>query len=199
MLSLTMLQRLLSSTTTTIPRLQRQIDQYGRRIRIHTTCKVSYVTVNNKYNVSVYVHWPYCRQLCPYCAFNKYRQPTNYSYRDELRMQNALVTELKHALNAYTPYKPSITSIYFGGGTPSLAKPSTLEAVINTIQQHANLTSNAEISLEANPVAFDMELMRSFKSIGINRISLGVQALNDHDLKWLGREHTRRDALHRLN
>ncbi|KAI9593160.1 hypothetical protein BDF19DRAFT_424615 [Syncephalis fuscata] len=183
--------------------LTKQVDNrlhklFTRSGCITTTRSIQTITTtsaSNERDISIYIHWPYCRKLCPYCAFNKYRQPRNYSIDNELPMQAALVAETKQALTSYAPYTPRINSIYFGGGTPSLAKPSTLEAVINTIGQYATVPNNVEISLEGNPVLFDTNRMQSFKDIGINRISLGIQALNDKDLKWLGREHTVQDAL----
>ncbi|CAI2171235.1 13211_t:CDS:2 [Funneliformis geosporum] len=91
-----------------------------------------------------------------------------------------------------------IHSVYFGGGTPSLALPSTFEAVLNTISNEFTLPSNAEITMEGNPTSTETKKLQEFHAIGINRLSLGLQSLNDSELKRLGRDHTSREAIDAL-
>eukprot|EP00112_Aurelia_sp_Birch-Aquarium-sp1_P018314 Seg4353.3 transcript_id=Seg4353.3/GoldUCD/mRNA.D3Y31 product="Radical S-adenosyl methionine domain-containing protein 1 mitochondrial" protein_id=Seg4353.3/GoldUCD/D3Y31 len=135
---------------------------------------------------SVYVHWPYCKHICPYCNFNKYKSH-NVDHR---RMRTCLQSEIKRQLNQNDIHM--INSVYFGGGTPSLCEISTIESVINDTKEFHQGINDFEISLEANPSS--TEQLRSFKDAGINRVSIGVQALDDKDLQKLGRDHTVRDA-----
>ncbi|XP_014784514.1 radical S-adenosyl methionine domain-containing protein 1, mitochondrial [Octopus bimaculoides] len=140
-------------------------------------------------NASIYVHWPYCAKRCTYCNFNKYIN----SNVDNIRMTDSLVTETK-ALLKLSGVK-QITSIFFGGGTPSLAPPSTIQRIIECVKQVANLSNRAEITLEANPTALEFQKLRDFKAAGINRLSVGVQSLNDAQLRILGRNHTAAESI----
>uniref|UniRef100_A0A6B2L6Z9 Radical S-adenosyl methionine domain-containing protein 1, mitochondrial n=1 Tax=Arcella intermedia TaxID=1963864 RepID=A0A6B2L6Z9_9EUKA len=113
-------------------------------------------------------------------------------------MKQALLTELSFFLNLKAKASsktPTISSIYFGGGTPSLAEVSTIGDVIAHLKNNYPLTPNIEITLEANPTSIEMSKLKDFKSVGVNRISLGVQALNDGDLVFLGRRHSLAQAI----
>jgi len=156
---------------------------------------------------SFYIHWPYCTHICGYCNFNKYKDGPHV---DHTRMEQALVNEIKafhhnyhhtdggRADRAQINDRP-LTSIYFGGGTPSLAKVGTLVRVMETIRNlyPAADVDQCEITLEVNPDQKDLrDLLKDFKKyVGINRVSLGIQALNDSDLKYLGRTHTTAQAI----
>ncbi|XP_031554154.1 radical S-adenosyl methionine domain-containing protein 1, mitochondrial-like isoform X2 [Actinia tenebrosa] len=138
---------------------------------------------------TVYVHWPFCKQLCTFCNFNKYvRENVNHA-----RMRDCLVTELKTLvkLSGATIVK----SVYFGGGTPSLAEPSTISAILDTVSHLCQLDQDAEVSLEANPSSSEISKLRSFKAAGVNRLSLGLQSLSSKDLALLGRDHTAEESL----
>ncbi len=137
----------------------------------------------------VYIHWPFCLAKCPYCDFNSHvREGIDHgAWRD------AYLQSIDHYA-ALTPGR-QVESIYFGGGTPSLMEPKTVEAIIDRIQQKWQVTNDIEITLEANPTSVEAEKFKAFKAAGVNRVSLGVQALNDEDLKFLGREHNVNEAL----
>lgn len=138
----------------------------------------------------VYVHWPFCLSKCPYCDFNSHvrQQPI-----DEARFVAAFEAEIAHRA-ALTPRR-TVSSIFFGGGTPSLMKASTVAAILDAIARCWPIDARAEITLEANPTSVEAERFHSYRAAGVNRVSLGVQALNDRDLKALGRTHTSADAL----
>jgi putative oxygen-independent coproporphyrinogen III oxidase len=138
----------------------------------------------------VYVHWPFCLSKCPYCDFNSHVRAKPV---DEARFIAAYRTELAHRAT-FTSGR-TVSSIFFGGGTPSLMKPSTIAAILDAIAGHWQVSADAEITLEANPTSVEAERFRGFRSAGINRVSLGVQAMNDVDLKVLGRGHTATEAL----
>ena len=135
------------------------------------------------------MHWPFCRAKCPYCDFNSHVR----SAVDHGRWAEALVRELDHFAEL-TPGR-SLSSIFFGGGTPSLMEPATVAAVIERAQQRWPCAPDIEITLEANPTSVEADRFRGFRAAGVNRVSLGVQALNDQDLALLGREHGAAEAL----
>ncbi|KAI0210960.1 Radical S-adenosyl methionine domain-containing protein 1, mitochondrial [Lamellibrachia satsuma] len=141
----------------------------------------------------LYVHWPYCERRCTYCNFNKYVSDAV----DHKRMRDCLCTELCTLLSL--GHVRRIKSIFFGGGTPSLAEPETLHKVIKTVADRVDLQSDAEITIEVNPNSTEAAKLRAFRDAGINRVSLGVQALNDNDLHILGRQHTVEEALRTLD
>lgn len=141
----------------------------------------------------VYIHWPFCRSKCPYCDFVS-KPAKNIDVRAWL---DAYGKSLK-SYAAKTAGK-TVSSIFFGGGTPSLMTAQEVSFVIETIRSLWPVEENAEISLEANPCSVDPEKMRALKKAGVNRLSVGVQALNDGDLKFLGRLHTVEQALNVLN
>jgi putative oxygen-independent coproporphyrinogen III oxidase len=138
----------------------------------------------------VYVHWPFCASKCPYCDFNSHvrHQPV-----DQERYLAAFRREIAH--NAARIPGRSVSSIFFGGGTPSLMKPETVGAILDAIGGAWSVQEGAEITLEANPTSVEAERFRGYRAAGINRVSLGVQALNDPDLRRLGRMHSVEEAL----
>lgn len=138
----------------------------------------------------VYVHWPFCASKCPYCDFNSHvrHQPV-----DQERYLAAFRREIAHSAGRI-PGR-SVTSIFFGGGTPSLMKPETVGAILDAIGGAWSVDPGAEITLEANPTSVEAERFRGYCTAGINRVSLGVQALNDPDLRRLGRMHSVEEAL----
>ena len=133
--------------------------------------------------LGVYVHWPYCARICPYCDFNVYKNRDV----DAGRWANALVRDLEYWA-ARTP-KRALTSLYFGGGTPSLMPLPVIEAVIDACSRLWGLESDAEITLEANPTDAAQSRFEAFAHAGVNRLSLGVQSFRDEALKFLGRDH----------
>jgi oxygen-independent coproporphyrinogen-3 oxidase len=138
----------------------------------------------------VYVHWPFCATKCPYCDFNSHvrHQPV-----DQERFARAFATELATMRQRSGPRE--VTSIFLGGGTPSLMKPETVGAVLDAVAANWSVVPNAEVTLEANPSSVEAERFRGYRAAGVNRVSLGVQALNDRDLKFLGRLHNVDEAL----
>jgi len=138
----------------------------------------------------VYVHWPFCLSKCPYCDFNSHvrREPI-----DEPRFLRAFHKEIT-ATGERTRGR-TVSSIFFGGGTPSLMQPATIAGVLNSIARQWRVADDAEITLEANPTSVEAERFRGYRSAGVNRVSLGVQALDDRALAELGRMHTAREAL----
>ena len=138
----------------------------------------------------IYVHWPFCRAKCPYCDFNSH---VRHGGIDEERFLAAYLTEL--AYFARLAPGRSVTSIFFGGGTPSLMQPSTVAAILDAIAGHWDISDEVEITLEANPTSVEADNFAGYHSAGVNRLSLGVQALDDQSLKALGRQHTADEAL----
>lgn len=137
----------------------------------------------------IYVHWPFCLSKCPYCDFNSHVREGV----DHTRWERALVRELEHY--AGLTGRRRVTSIFFGGGTPSLMSPGTVEAVIDAVARLWDVADDIEITLEANPTSVEAGKFRDFRAGGVNRLSLGVQALSDADLKFLGRKHSAAEAL----
>lgn len=138
----------------------------------------------------VYVHWPFCMAKCPYCDFNSH---VRHIAPDQKRIARAFVTEIE--TTAARTGKRTVNSIFFGGGTPSLMEPATVETILNAISKNWSVSENAEITMEANPTSVEAERFSAYRSAGVNRISLGVQALNDEDLRFLGRMHSVDQAL----
>nr|WP_245429025.1 radical SAM family heme chaperone HemW [Phyllobacterium phragmitis] len=138
----------------------------------------------------VYVHWPFCAAKCPYCDFNSHvrHQPV-----DQSRFAAAFAQEMR-SMRARTGPR-TVTSIFLGGGTPSLMQPATVERLLNEIAANWSIADGAEVTLEANPSSVEAERFRGYRAAGVNRVSLGVQALNDRDLKRLGRLHNVEEAL----
>jgi putative oxygen-independent coproporphyrinogen III oxidase len=137
----------------------------------------------------VYVHWPFCASKCPYCDFNSHVRAGGI---DEVRFLQAFLTELQHWA-ALAPGR-TVTSIFFGGGTPSLMSADTVGAVIDTIGKLWIIDPGAEITLEANPSSVEAARFRGYRAAGVNRVSLGVQSFDDAQLRALGRLHTSAEA-----
>ncbi|HWW47419.1 MAG TPA: radical SAM family heme chaperone HemW [Xanthobacteraceae bacterium] len=138
----------------------------------------------------VYVHWPFCLSKCPYCDFNSHVRHTAI---DEDRYVRAFEREIE-ATAARTPGR-EVSSIFLGGGTPSLMQPKTVAGILDAVARHWSVSSNVEVTLEANPTSVEATRFRGYRTAGVNRVSLGVQALDDASLKMLGRLHSAREAL----
>lgn len=144
--------------------------------------------------ISIYIHFPYCRSRCPYCDFFRALKPKVFD-------EEALVKRYLDDLDGFLPYLHgrTVKSVFFGGGTPSLLSANAVGKVLDGISARLPVYSSAEISLEANPNTFEREKFLAFRDAGINRLSLGVQALNAADLKFLGRTHSLEDALRAMD
>ncbi len=138
----------------------------------------------------VYVHWPFCASKCPYCDFNSH---VRHRPVDEARFLAAFRREIA-SMAARTPGR-QVTSVFFGGGTPSLMRPDTVGAILDAIGGGWAVDSDVEVTLEANPTSVEAERFQGYRAAGVNRVSLGVQALNDADLRRLGRMHSAEEAL----
>jgi len=146
---------------------------------------------NNK-DLAVYIHWPFCKSKCPYCSFNSY-------VREDVNQKEILkyyLEELKHY--KFLLGDKNITSIYFGGGTPSLMDNVTVDAILKEIGNIWHIEPDAEITLEANPTSIEYSKFESFRKLGINRLSIGVQSFSQNNLKYLGRQHSVDDAIKSL-
>lgn len=144
--------------------------------------------MNKLPSLAIYVHWPFCAKKCPYCDFNSHvRERVDHD-----AWKNAYLRELAHTRELTGARE--IVSVFFGGGTPSLMEPATTAAIIDAIDQLWGIPQGVEITLEANPGSTEADKFRAFKAAGVNRVSVGVQALNDADLKALGRLHDADEA-----
>jgi oxygen-independent coproporphyrinogen-3 oxidase len=139
---------------------------------------------------AVYVHWPFCLSKCPYCDFNSH---VRHGGIDEARFVRGFEREI--ASTAARLGARTVSSIFFGGGTPSLMQPASVQAILDSIAKHWSIAPDAEVSLEANPTSVEATRFRGYRAAGVNRVSLGVQALNDAALKELGRLHSAQEAL----
>ncbi|MFN0265160.1 radical SAM family heme chaperone HemW [Tepidamorphus sp. 3E244] len=141
----------------------------------------------------IYVHWPFCAAKCPYCDFNSH---VRHGGVDAMGFADALCTELEfNARRLSGTPRRTVRSIFFGGGTPSLMPPQAVEKVIAKVADFWPVADDLEITLEANPSSVDAGRFRGFRDAGVNRVSIGVQSLDDAKLKFLGRLHDRADAL----
>lgn len=141
----------------------------------------------------LYIHWPFCQSKCPYCDFNSHVS----TQIDQEAWRTGYLREIERV--AALTGDRVLSTIYFGGGTPSLMPPQTTAAILDKIQQSWRFRNDLEITLEANPTSVEAARLRAYKDAGVNRISLGIQALNDTDLRRLGRMHScdeARRALH---
>ncbi len=138
----------------------------------------------------VYVHWPFCAAKCPYCDFNSH---VRHQKIDEERFAAAFVREMA-TMRARTGPR-TVTSIFLGGGTPSLMKPQTVGAVLEAVAANWTVPDGIEVTLEANPSSVEASRFRGYRAAGVNRVSLGVQALDNRDLRFLGRLHDVDQAL----
>ncbi|MBZ8117914.1 radical SAM family heme chaperone HemW [Roseovarius sp. LXJ103] len=136
----------------------------------------------------LYIHWPYCEAKCPYCDFNSHVSQTI----DQSAWADAYLRELDRTA-ALTPGRV-LNSVFFGGGTPSLMNPDTVARIMERIGQHWTLANDFEATLEANPSSVEASRFRAYAEAGVNRVSMGIQALNDADLKRLGRLHSAAEA-----
>ena len=143
---------------------------------------------NQAPKIAIYLHWPFCLAKCPYCDFNSH-------VRDDVNQEDwrqAFLMEIDRAASQLGPRK--VTSIFLGGGTPSLMPPATVGALLDRIATHWTIDTDIEINLEANPTSVEAESFKGYATAGVNRLSLGVQALNDGDLRRLGRNHDVQEA-----
>ena len=139
--------------------------------------------------ISIYIHWPFCSKKCPYCDFNSF-------VTDKIDYQKWNDGYLR-AINNYRKLLESreIKSIFFGGGTPSLARPHIIKSIIDELKVVSNFANNIEITLEANPTSVEAKKFNQFREAGVNRVSLGIQSLRDDNLKFLGRNHSANEAI----
>ena len=140
----------------------------------------------------LYVHWPFCRAKCPYCDFNSHVAPAV----DHDRWRDALLRELGHF--AGLAGRRRLASVFFGGGTPSLMEPATVAALLDAAAAHFDVAPDVEVTLEANPTSVEAGRLAAFRTAGVSRVSLGIQALDDGALRFLGREHSGAEALRAL-
>jgi oxygen-independent coproporphyrinogen-3 oxidase len=138
----------------------------------------------------VYVHWPFCAAKCPYCDFNSH---VRHQPPDQARFAAALAREI--ATTAARAPGRTVSSIFLGGGTPSLMEPATVGVILDAVAKRWTVAPDAEVTLEANPSSVEADRFRGYRSAGVNRVSLGVQSLNDADLRFLGRLHDVAQAL----
>ena len=137
----------------------------------------------------IYIHWPFCAAKCPYCDFNSHVR----NNIDQKQWLKAYLSEIRRvSKNTSSRF---LNSVFFGGGTPSLIEPFVISEILNEIQKHWKTKDNFEVTLEANPGSVDVKNFKSYRAAGINRTSMGIQSLNEKDLKALGRTHTVQEAL----
>lgn len=151
-------------------------------------------TLSPQLPLSLYIHMPWCIRKCPYCDFN------SHAMRDELpeeRYINALLTDLKNHLPIIN--NRNIHSIFIGGGTPSLFSAESYQKLFTSLRSHLNIPNDTEITLEANPGTVEQSRFKGYRDVGINRLSLGVQSLQDDKLKKLGRIHSSQEAIRAVN
>ena len=137
----------------------------------------------------VYIHWPFCASKCPYCDFNSHVRNAPI---DEARYVAAFAREIEHQAKL-VPGRV-VGSIFFGGGTPSLMKPETISSILKLIARHWTVAPDVEITMEANPTSIEASRLRGYRDAGVNRLSMGFQAMNDADLRALGRLHSVAEA-----
>ena len=152
--------------------------------------------------LGLYIHWPFCRSKCPYCDFNSHVSQSV----DIAAWQTSLIAEMRWIADLYqseaartsSSGKPLLSSVFFGGGTPSLMPPALIAALCAEANQLFQFTDDIEITAEANPTSVETDKLASFRAAGVNRLSLGIQALRAEDLQFLGREHSPDEALRAL-
>lgn len=133
-------------------------------------------------NIAIYLHWPFCISKCPYCSFNSYVSSVPELFIEKYLEKLDIYTE--------TLTNRNLTSIYFGGGTPSLMRICDIERILNKINSLCEIKEDTEITIEVNPGTVTKQNLTQYKNIGINRVSVGIQSLNDANLKFLGRIHS---------
>ncbi len=151
-------------------------------------------TSDTKPDLALYIHWPFCRKKCPYCDFNSHVDTTH----DSNQFGAALCLEMSH-MAKILPHRRSLTSIFFGGGTPSLMTAAVVGKVIAHAEKTFGFAPKIEISTEANPTSVEAKIMTEFYHAGVNRVSMGVQSLDNNVLRFLGREHDVAEALAALD
>lgn len=142
--------------------------------------------------LGIYIHWPFCQSKCPYCDFNSHVREKV----DETTWRQALLTELRSYKEMAQTHQ--VDSLFFGGGTPSLMSPQTVQALIEDVHALFSTNPNLEITLEANPTSIEAGKFKDFKKAGVNRVSVGIQSLNADDLRFLGRRHSVDEACRAL-
>jgi len=152
--------------------------------------KMVNMTTSSSMPFAVYVHWPFCLSKCPYCDFNSH---VRHGGIDEARFVRAYEREI--AATAQRIGARTVSSIFFGGGTPSLMQPSSVQAILDAIGKHWRVAPDVEVTLEANPSSVEATRFRGYRAAGVNRVSLGVQSLDDLALRELGRLHSAQEAL----
>ena len=140
--------------------------------------------------LALYVHWPFCRAKCPYCDFNSHVAQDI----DEARFASAYRREMQHMADRHGRGR-NLVSVFFGGGTPSLMSPALVAGILETADRLFGFTPDIEITAEANPTSAEAAVFEGFRAAGVNRVSLGVQSLDDAALAFLGREHSAAEAL----
>ena len=154
--------------------------------------KILTISINNK--LSLYIHWPYCESKCPYCDFNSHKiESVNES--EWIQSYTNQLYKMKDVLLKYEVKYDKLNTVFFGGGTPSLMPLKVIESILYTANKIFKFEENIEITLEANPGSYEREKFQDIKLLGINRLSLGVQSLNNENLSFLGRKHNFQDAL----
>ena len=138
----------------------------------------------------LYVHWPFCAAKCPYCDFNSHVRVQI----DEELWCDAILQEMQYVAGLQGDDRPVLSTIFFGGGTPSLMQGASVGRILDVAQRTWRFANDIEITLEANPASADAGRFADYRAAGVNRVSLGVQALNDADLKFLGRLHNVAEA-----
>ncbi|MEE2932696.1 MAG: radical SAM family heme chaperone HemW [Pseudomonadota bacterium] len=151
------------------------------------------MTSRSKPTLSLYIHWPFCEKKCPYCDFNSHVRPEI----NQQRWKRALISEIATEFYLYPDRR--ISSLFFGGGTPSLMEPDTIAALLQAVDQYWGLEDNVEITLEANPSSVEKTRFKNFRSAGVNRLSIGAQSFDDNALKFLGRTHNAREVVEALD
>ena len=142
----------------------------------------------------IYIHWPFCQKKCPYCDFNSHTQKNI----NQSAFTHALISELNYMVQRFGFEKRALASIFFGGGTPSLMQPHMVERILTAINNACAVDATCEITLEANPTTLEAKKLAGFKEAGINRLSMGIQSLNDNNLAFLGRQHSAEEAQNAL-
>ena len=140
--------------------------------------------------LSLYIHFPWCVQKCPYCDFNSHELKTSL---DETKYINALISDLEQELPLF--WGRSISSIFMGGGTPSLFSPESIDQLLSALRARISFAPDIEITMEANPGTIELGKFKEFSAAGINRLSIGIQSFSDDKLKSLSRIHGRKEAI----
>ncbi len=144
-------------------------------------------------NLGIYIHWPFCKSKCPYCDFNSHVRASV----DEQRFAQAYLRELEY-MASLAAKNARVVSVFFGGGTPSLMPPSLVEKLLQKIADLWNISDQLEVTLEANPTSSEAANFQAFRNAGVNRLSLGIQSLDENALRFLGREHSAREAINAI-